>query len=252
MLKGTRFCLVCGECINREGLSTSDVMAMDPILRQFDRRFNLRIPTKYVGNWPKSGEGLEKKYEKDAINRARQLGFIKLDAAGKPVLDDNGNTIGDPVRRLLEDEWLARNWSQRPTTTTGSRTVWKWMAAALAIKNAATGGSAATTDMVVWAGGNSQVDAWQLSIISIIIAVLIGLFLGCSINFVFKAVFRCCVGGLKGLFDCDMKITIETRTVGVQSQTTYDRDADPSRFKAYENGFRRQGEVTIGWQPPFL
>ena len=84
-----------------------------------------------------------------------------------------------------------------------------------------------------------------------LIAIIIGLFLGCSLNCVFRAVFRCCVGGLKGIFDCDMKIII-TRTVGVQLQATYDRDADPSRFKAYENGFHRQGEVTIGWQPPFM
>lgn len=101
--------------------------------------------------------------------------------------------------------------------------------------------------MVLWTGGNSQeMQAWP-----IVMAVLFGLLLGSSFNCVFRAVFRFCVGGLRGLFDWDVKITV-TRTVGVQSQTTYDRDADPSRFKAYENGFRRHGEVTIGWQPPFL
>jgi len=35
------------------------------------------------------------------------------------------------------------------------------------------------------------------------------------------------------------------RTVGVQAPCTYARDRDPSRFLAYENGFRRGGEVTV-------
>ena len=180
------------------------------------------------------------------------MGYVLTDAEGKPILDEHGERQGDPVKRLLNDEHLVQNWSQRPLTTTGASTVCKWLAAAIAIQNAARRGDAASTDVAVWTGGSSQeLITWQVVAITMVIAIVCGLCLGCSLNCVFRAVFRCCVGGLKGLFDCDMKITI-TRTVGVQSQTTYDRDADPSRFKAHENGSRRHGEVTIGWQPPFL
>ena len=74
MLKGTRFCFACGECIRRDELTMADIEAMNPILRQFDRRFQLRTPTHYTGRWPKSDAGLERKWEKEARKRALQMG----------------------------------------------------------------------------------------------------------------------------------------------------------------------------------
>ena len=44
---------------------------------------------------------------------------------------------------------------------------------------------------------------------------------------------------IKGAFEPKYKF----RSVGVQSQCTYDRQAN--RFKAYENGFRRSGEIEV-------
>ena len=179
MLRGTRLCLACGECMNRAGLSIGDVAWMEPVLRQFDNRFKPATPTKYTGNWPKSMQAQEDNYERNAIKCVREM------------KDKSGTLLGykDPVDRLLKDPWYAQNLSMRPCNIVGAPTCAKWLLQAWMLKNAATGGNAFSTEVVLWVDPSTYSNNGLAALFTIIVIVAT---LSCVVGCSFKCMLRAC------------------------------------------------------------
>ena len=235
--QGTLFCFRCGKSVRTDGLTEEEQDRLRLATAEYEQREKVNYAP-YMGKTKRSWEGRERDYIKQAETKAKELGY---------------ETVGD---RMLGEAQYAMRMSMKPKWSPGYTYIKR---AAIAVMGADFMTGADAYGELVARPAMSPVSyaamlevPWFLSFWTLLLAfffagIIFGnfqsYFLGILVRF-FKRGF--------GYAEGDPVVNIgaepRLRTVGTQSQTTYDMFLtrfDTMRFVAQNQGFNRSGEVEV-------